>query len=217
MRFLVSGTTKSVRSMADRYANRLGCLLTPANGNSVESVVGVGLPWAVDNGAFSGFDADKFTTLLDRIAGQPRLLWVACPDVVADWRGTLKLFGQWHPEIYDRGLLVAYVIQDGQPRRQLPLGHGIAAVFIGGTTAFKLSAEAEMLARAAKDAGKLVHMGRVNSRRRLWHAYQIGCDSVDGTSASMFGEKKIPLYMRWMREFERQGSFVTRAEGGDAA
>lgn len=205
---LVSGSTATVRRLAGEGVPRIGHLLTPNNRNSVQSLVDTGLPWAVDNGAFSGFDADKFTALLDRIVGRPRLLWVACPDVVGDARATLRLFAEWQPQIKERGLPVAYVLQDGQERRTLPLGYGVDAVFLGGSTEYKLSHDAEKLCRAAKEAGKWVHVGRVNSRRRMRHCYEMGADSCDGSSLSMFGDKYIHKFVRWLDGFERQGTFV---------
>jgi hypothetical protein len=41
--------------------------------------------------------------------------------------------------------------------------------------------ECVQLVRAWKRAGKWVHLGRVNSERRIRYAASIGCDSVDGT------------------------------------
>jgi hypothetical protein len=55
------------------------------------------------------------------------------------------------------------------------------ALFIGASTEWKLGPSAEALVAQAKDRGKWVHMGRVNSHRRIRYAASIGCDSVDGT------------------------------------
>ena len=55
------------------------------------------------------------------------------------------------------------------------------ALFIGGTTDWKLGDGAAQLVREAKRRGKWVHMGRVNSLRRMIYAESIGCDSADGT------------------------------------
>jgi len=113
MRLLVSGGTRSLRRFVGRWPERFGRLITPSNRNSVASLVESGLPWAVDNGAFSGFDADAFRGLLNRCVGQPRLLWVACPDVVADAAATLSRFEEWEPAIRGLGMPVAFVLQDG--------------------------------------------------------------------------------------------------------
>lgn len=199
---LVSGSTRTVRDLAETRPERLGHLLTPRNRNSVASLVRTGLPWAVDNGAFSGFDADAFRSLVRRAAGQPRLLWVVCPDVVADARATLDLFDQWQPELSGMGLPVAFVLQDGQEDLSLPADFD--CLFIGGTTEFKLSEAAADLVTEAKGRGAWVHMGRVNSLKRMRHAQAIGCDSIDGSSASMFGDKYIHRYLIWLAQLDRE-------------
>lgn len=62
------------------------------------------------------------------------------------------------------------------------------ALFLGGSTAWKLSPHAKALAAEAKARAKWLHMGRVNSNRRL--ALALG--SVDGSGYSMFPDQKIP-------------------------
>lgn len=165
MRLLVSGSTASVARM-QKHRDRLGILLTPRNRNSVDAVLGTGLPWACDNGAFSGFAPQSFWRLCERAAGQPRLLWFACPDVVGDAVQTLQWFAEWSPAMHRIGLPVALVAQDGLECRDVPWSE-FTCLFIGGSTAWKLSHAAWDLASEAKRRGKLVHMGRVNSLRRM--------------------------------------------------
>jgi hypothetical protein len=57
----------------------------------------------------------------------------------------------------------------------------IDALFVGGSTQWKLGPSAEALVAEAKARGKWVHMSRVNSARRIRYAASIGCDSIDGT------------------------------------
>ena len=200
---LVSGTTRSVGKLAQSHPRRLGHLLTPRNRNSVASVLATGLHWAIDNGAFSGFDATAFRRLLDRAAGQPRLLWVVCPDVVADADATLRLFDEWQSQLKATGVPVAFVGQDGQEDLQLPWER-FDCLFIGGSTKWKLSAAAGDLAIEAKQRRKWVHMGRVNSLRRMRVAQLMQSDSIDGSSASMFGDKYIHKYLQWIEMLDRQ-------------
>src|SRR5438132_1322729 len=89
VRLLISGSTCSVCDLAGRYPHRLGHLLTPKNRNGMAATLATGLPHACDNGAYRGFEPERFRRLLKRIAGQPRCLFVVCPDVVADARATL--------------------------------------------------------------------------------------------------------------------------------
>ncbi len=201
MLLLVSGTTKTVSGLAGQYPDRLGHLLTPANRNGMASLLKTGLWWAVDNGAFRGFDPTRFRRLLQRIGGHPRCLFVAAPDVVGDARRTLSLWTLWSVELAATGQPAAYVLQDGQEDLELP---DAEAYFVGGSTRWKLSAAAADLMAEAKDRGAWVHMGRVNSLRRMGHAQEMGCDSIDGSSASMFGDRYIPLYLRWLKRLEQQ-------------
>jgi hypothetical protein len=203
MIFLVSGTTTSLSKAMRVYPDRLGVLLTPNNRNAVSWCVQTGLPWAIDNGAFSGFDPDRFRRLLRRAADKPRLLWVVCPDVVGQARATLDLFEQWQPELTAAGVPVAFVGQDGQEDLPVPWDR-LDAFFVGGSTRWKLSEAAGDLVREAKRRGKWVHMGRVNSLRRMRVAYEIGCDSCDGSSASRWGDKYTMQYPRWLGRISEQ-------------
>lgn len=180
-----------------RYREHIGVLLTPNNRNSVESVVSTGLPWAIDNGAFSGFNANAFMKLCLNAEGQPRLMWVACPDVVGDAAATMVQFERWHAGLERLGLPVAFVGQDGCETMEIPW-ESLSCLFLGGSTDWKLSNAAWDVCREAKRRGKMLHMGRVNSLRRMRVAQVFGCDTIDGSSASRFGDAKIPQYCRWL-------------------
>ena len=76
------------------------------------------------------------------------------------------------------------VLQDGIERVTIPWAR-LHAVFIGGTDAFKFGAEAFAAARAAKMLGKWVHVGRVNTARRVSDWTGIA-DSIDGSGISRY-------------------------------
>lgn len=185
MKILVSGSTKAVARDYPGHGQRVGVLLTPGNWNTVASVLAAGLPWAIDNGAYSGFDEPAFRRLVAASVGQPRLLWVAAPDVVGDASATLALFARWLPDLRSAGVPVAFVGQDGAESLPLPWGD-LDCFFVGGSTAWKLSQASADLCTEARQRGKWVHMGRVNSLRRLRVAHDRGCDSVDGSGYSRF-------------------------------
>lgn len=189
MLLLVNGATKTVKNYA--YSKHLGHLLNPRKMNSVEMVNSTGLWWAADNDAFNGFNSDEFIKMLEKIQGQEKCLWVTSPDVVGNAKATLALFNQWEPIIHDYGLPVALVGQDGLESLKIPWDK-FEAFFIGGSTEWKLSMDAYKLAQEAKRRGKWVHMGRVNSLRRLRYAQMFECDSVDGSGFSRFPDTKIP-------------------------
>jgi hypothetical protein len=193
---LVSGATSTVHSILDA---RLGYFCVPgAWGYPSER-----RPWAGDNGAFTGFDAEAFLAMLDKLRGRPGCLFIAAPDVVADATKTLARFDRWALVIRAFGFPVALVAQDGLTPQTIPWSK-FDALFIGGTTAWKLGGSARTLAAYAKARGKWVHMGRVNSKRRLLYAERIGCDSVDGSGFSKWPFKTIPQALRWLTAHEQQ-------------
>jgi hypothetical protein len=199
MRLLVNGGTATVRRLAGRYPDLLGHLLAPGGG-SVDGAFSTGLPVAADNAAYSGFDPDAFRRLLRRVAGRPRLLWVVCPDRVGDARATHALFRKWEEEVRTAGP-VAFVLQDGQEDLPLP---DADCYFVGGSTRWKLGRSAAELVLAARSMGRPVHMGRVNSLRRIEAAYRLGCGSVDGTGMSRWGDAHLAKFCARLRRLQRQ-------------
>src|SRR5262245_50471044 len=150
MHLLVSGASDTVRRHRD--SPHLGILVVPGAGNSLASVSATGLPWAADNAAFSGFDAGAFCGMLGRIAGKPGCRFVACPDVVGDAAATLVLFARWMPVLRAVGLPAALVGQDGAENLSLPWAD-MRALFLGGSTEWKLGPGAACLAAEAKRRG----------------------------------------------------------------
>lgn len=201
MRLLVSGCTETVAEWHAKRPDRVGALLEPAGGNDIPPA---GQVWAADNSCFGGLDAPKWLTMLAKLTASARKpLWVTCPDVVGDAGATWERYSVWAPVLRSLGLPVALVLQDGLERlkwsARLPsVWDEIAAVFVGGSTAFKLSECAQDLCRQAKDRGKLVHVGRVNTERRIRYLARWGTvDTIDGSGFSKWG-KRIALGVRWI-------------------
>jgi hypothetical protein len=145
--------------------------------------------FAIDNGAFSGFDRTGFERLLERHKPrQERCRFVALPDVVGSARRTLEVFDYWQNRL--PGWKKALVAQDGQESLPIPWDQ-IDALFVGGTTTWKLGKHAADVIRAAKAVGKWVHVGRVNMPARFEYFDGLGADSIDGTGLSKYS---------WMRE-----------------
>lgn len=200
---LVSGATATVKKHVS--TGKVGALLRPGNGNRPGA-----FPWAADNGAFKGFDRVAFEKMLDKLQGAPGCLWCTSPDVVGDHDATLALFRTWEPELHRRGFPVALVSQDGLTPENVPWD-SFECLFLGGGNSHKLGDEAIRLARAAKRHGKLLHMGRVNSLKRLGFAHDLFVDTFDGTQFSMFSETWIPWLLERLPHIEnapRQG-FLT--------
>lgn len=207
MRLLVSGCTKSTKHAMASRPDRLGVLLTPSNGN--REWWSEGTHWACDNDCFRGLDAPAYLRMLAKVAAfTSRPKWIALPDVVADAGKTWTSFWRWQPILELMGLPVAMVLQDGLEslkwRSPLPsTWDRLDAVFVGGSTEWKLSEHAARLTIQAHERGKLVHWGRINTRKRIRFLAQehmagrLWVDTIDGTGFSAFGDKRIPAFIRW--------------------
>jgi hypothetical protein len=144
-----------------------------------------GYPWAADNDAYLAWDESRYRAMLEQITNMQDCLFVTAPDVVGDSAETLRLFSRWRDEVAGTGHPIALVAQDGLNVNAVPW-HAVDAIFVGGTTVWKLGSAARRIVSEARFRGIWTHMGRVNSRRRLIYAQSIGCQSVDGTSFSRF-------------------------------
>lgn len=162
--------------------------------------------WAADNDAYNAFSEGRFMRMLDAIAESPaKPRFVTVPDVVGDHLGTLHEFDRWIPRFTERGIPAAFVLQNGieehaddSPISQndwramleaLPW-HMISAIFIGGDNSFKFSQAVRELVGFARGS-KWIHMGRVNSVRRLNYARMIGCDSCDGSGMARYRRRVL--------------------------
>lgn len=178
-----TGVSNEITRAAQR--DDLGLLGTPA-GATWRQRDSYG-SWAADNGCFvdvakpGSFNPTKWITWLAD-AGPTACAWATLPDVVGDQAATLARSVPYVDEVRRLGYRPSIVLQDGLTAAQLDwiLDH-VEDVFIGGSTEWKLGPTAQQATFAAKAAGAQVHMGRVNSLRRLRYAASIGCDSADGT------------------------------------
>lgn len=94
--------------------------------------------------------------------------------------------------------------QDGSERKPPPWTE-LDALFIGGSTAWKESSHAAALCIEARRRGKWVHVGRVNTVRRL-RKFDGIADSIDGTKFSRFPATYLP---RWCQILAyRQESYL---------
>lgn len=192
----------------------LGRLVQPRHFSSLEDTIRSGMPWASDNDCFQGLSHRRYCLMLDRLqealiaandgerrgeCWRGRPLFVTVPDAVADSRTTAHLWGVWAHAVRPRGLPLAFVAQNGCDRPNMgPPWYEFDAVFIGGDTAWKLGPEARRIVRICKEGGKHVHMGRVNTRRRLRYAESIGVDSVDGTKWAKWRDTYLDEGLRFL-------------------
>ena len=167
-----------------------GHLLTPQTGSFLKCARGV---WACDNDCFNAFQPDRYVRMLAAVRDVRGCKFVALPDVVTDWESTRRLFAEWLPVVRAYTLPAAIVLQDGCVATDVPWNEA-AAIFIGGSTEFKLSTTTASIAGSGRARGKWVHMGRVNSAIRFHYATSIGCHSIDGSTFSWFpreGERRL--------------------------
>jgi hypothetical protein len=170
-----------VRAAFGTIAQRkLGMIVTPKQGNRLPHDV----TWCADNGcrptrsgvvgaAYPGDAA--FLRFLTSHADKPSDCLFACaPDVAGDARATLKRSVPMLPKIRALGYRPAFVAQDDQEDLAVPW-ELFDVLFIGGSTAWKMGPAAARLVGQARAHGKQVHFGRVNSRKRLRYAAELGC------------------------------------------
>lgn len=197
MLLLVSGATKYPRS------ETVGHLIVPRQNPARDALDLHPGRWAMDNGAFSGFDAGAFMRMLQRFQGKPGCLFVVAPDVVFDAAATLDNWTFWAPIVRAAGYPVAFVAQNGLQAEDVPWGE-FAALFVGGDDAYKEGEEARSLCAYAKARGVWVHWGRVNGKRRYALALQAGVDSIDGTGFTWYPDTRIPMVDEWDKQIQQQ-------------
>lgn len=202
MLYYATASTQPVRDAMARDA--LGQIVTPAAGNRLEP----GVRWVADNGVFGDTypgDVDYLAWLAKQSASAALPCdFAVAPDVVCDAAGTYERSTPMLPRIREIAGRVAYAAQNGATVEGLPWDD-FDVLFLGGDTVWKLGPAARDLTAEAKRRDVPVHMGRVNSHRRLRYAATIGCDSVDGTYLAFGPELNLPKLLSWLSEVANQG------------
>lgn len=182
---------------ASDRGNGIGFLHTPKMGNRAVP----GVIWAADNGCFTdpyGFDLDKYVAWLQS-RDAATCLFATAPDYLGDWSCTIERYYEVHAGLSSAGIPTALVAQDGLEYYIDRIDwDDIDALFLGGSTEWKLSEDAADCVAEAKAAGCWVHMGRVNSGRRIRRAIAMGCDSADGTYLAYTGAAGHADLVKWL-------------------
>lgn len=195
----LSGVTND-REEPALVAAGIGLVVQP--GNSYHLRIGRFPWWAADNGCLNPATYkgdDRWLEWLDRLPREG-CLFVVAPDVArrpdgslgGDPVGTWAKFAELGPLVQQMGFPAALAAQDGMETmgnvdEQL---EACDCLFIAGSTAWKVGAAAEGLARRARNLGKWVHMGRCNSGKRIERARAMGCCSADGTFLKYRGRRR---------------------------
>ena len=166
--------------------------------------------WAADTGIFGTvpFSLDRYLYKLEKWSScLEACAFATAPDVVADWPGTLQKSLPVIPAIKQLGYPVALVLQDGATSQTVPW-HLLDAVFVGGTTRWKLSEAAYRLVAEANERNLWTHMGRVNSLRRLHAAVAAGYNSADGTYVAYGPDTNSQHLLAWLDNLILQPSMA---------
>lgn len=208
MHYFANPSTQKVRDAMT--SGLLDVIETPKQGNRPVE----GVTWCADNGCFGkGFpgDAAWFAWLEANAYRAATCAFAVAPDVVGDAEATWARSESWLPKIRALGYPAALVAQDGM--ESMPIEwDAFDVLFIGGTDAFKLGSDARGIVAEAKARGKYVHMGRVNSLKRMRYAAAIGCDSADGTYVAFGPDVNLPHTLGWLRDVNDQGALFGGAE-----
>lgn len=182
-------------------AGLLAMINTPAQGSKPIP----GVPTCLDNGKF-GQGWPGYHRWARWLGRQPRegCAFAVAPDTPFDAAATLRQYGPAGRFIRRMGFPVAFAAQDGIERLTVPWAD-LDVVFLGGSTGWKLGPHAAELTRQAHARGVWVHMGRVNSLKRIRYADYIGCDSADGTYLRSGPDVNLPKLLRWCGRIEQQG------------
>ena len=206
----LTGVSNSAVRIAAAYDPRVGLLVQPNTGyrNQIQYFSA----WAADNARFSA-TAPSIQRMLAWAESLPKSgLFLTVPDVLADSLNTLREWHRYSTDFRRIGLPLAFVAQDGCGA-DIPWAE-FEVLFLGGSTAWKESSAARKIAEQAISLNKHVHMGRVNSFRRLQIAKQWGCSSVDGTYIKYrsrlspnIGIEEIRTCLDWVEVDTRQTIF----------
>ena len=206
MMLLSPTDTVATRLAIRRFPQYVGWLITPRIRKRRTSMREIKGWWAMDNDCFNAqnFDPRKFIAALRRNADiRDRCLFVTAPDVVGDARATLRRFCHWESSIHGLGYPVALAAQDGLENLPVPWD-SFEALFIGGSTGWKLSSAAVGLIREARRRGKWVYVGRVNSRQRVLFCHHVGADSIDGTHFAIEPDAALGWVLPLLRSLDKQ-------------
>jgi hypothetical protein len=204
------------------YASRTGTrrnldALRGAGWRLLISATGVhrheGFRYGIDNGAWTAFQAGedwdtpayrgRFEALL--ITHGQDADWIAVPDIVEGGLVSLAVSLRWLEMLREEFPAQTFLIpvQDGMCGEDLdPYLDACTGVFVGGSTSWK-EQTAHIWGAVCRKHDAWLHIGRVNSRRRIKLCALAGAHSFDGTSVSRFA-KTLPR----LDAERRQQSFV---------
>ncbi len=148
-----------------------------------------GFRYAIDNGAWTSFqrgepfDEISFCRAVDLLGAGAD--FIVLPDIVAGGLRSLEFSLAWLPQLSGVAPLLL-AVQDGMDAADIAalIGPDLG-IFVGGTSGWK-EQTLPMWGRIARDHEAYLHVGRVNTVRRIALCAAAGADSFDGSSVSRF-------------------------------
>lgn len=200
MIYLTPPTTSAIGRIINHP--HLGAIITPDSDRPSLYDLSSFRCWGADNGCFSTtsrFDDLRYMYwLLSLRNNVSNCLFATAPDVVGDHEKTWIRSKPWLGTIKTIGFPAGFVAQDGFDGGQVVDWEMIDVLFVGGTTSYKLGQDARTAIQKAQSLGKKVHVGRVNSRRRVEIFNSLKVDSIDGTFLIFGPDTNFPKLERWM-------------------
>lgn len=171
---LANNTGIEVGYLAGKFPGAIGHLFSPGAQRGPYPFC----EYALDNGIYAkgdNWDAELWIQMLKwaKLSGQLPV-WNLVPDAVGDRDTTLRKWEQYSPIAKQYGWPLAFAVQDGMTERDVPSDASV--VFVGGSTDWKWSTYRDWCAAFPR-----VHVGRVNTYRRLYDCHDAGAESTDGT------------------------------------
>ncbi len=178
--------TGTRRNLASLREAGWGLLLSPAGCLRTEGFSRI----VLDNGAWSAyqqgrpFDAAAFEHAVERFAGH--VDWIVVPDIVCGGLCSLRFSESWLPALSRYGTQLLIPVQNGVvPRDVAPLLGPACGLFVGGDSSWK-EQTLPLWGELAFERRCHLHVGRVNTARRIHLCALAGAHSFDGTSASRY-------------------------------
>jgi hypothetical protein len=149
-----------------------------------------GMRYAIDNGAWTAyqrgepFDESAFLAVVEKLG--ERADWIVLPDIVQGGLASLDFSLRWKERLRGIPSQLLIAVQNGMQLEDVaPLLSPVVGIFIGGSTEWK-EATAEAWGLLARRRNCHLHVGRVNSARRIRICAAAGADSFDGSGPSRF-------------------------------
>lgn len=172
----------------------------------------------------AAYDNDRFIAenwredvWMNWLAKQRLGMFAVVPDVYRDARATREWFERYAGFVRSTGQPLAYVAQNGSDRYPPPWDD-FDVLFVGGDNSFKLAESTWRMCEVARhEYGKWVHVGRVNSLRRLRACRVSSVNSADGTflGGGKHGGPNVnwPKLSRWLDQINNQEVMLSHTAG----